>query len=188
MILSNIEFHGLPDGEVEVRPKGGIPFQLEASHREFISAFIDKLIEKKPIAVDALTKRYAKSRENKLYFEFLMVRGFIKCNFIPLDNTLDIDENGNFNTEYVICPRTGECNECGLICNCPDSTQLTAREIEVLRLITHGYDNSQISELMYLSVNTVHNHRNNLLKKLCKSNTAELVSYWYESGLNKSQQ
>ena len=102
-----------------------------------------------------------------------------------LDNHLDIDENGNMNTEFILCPRTGECIECGLICNSPANTELTDREVEVLRLIADGNDNMTIAEILYISVNTVHNHRNNILKKLGKSNTAELVRYWFENNMNK---
>lgn len=181
MILRNIEFNGLPDGEVEVRPQGENPFKLDISHRDFINEFIELLIQKRVVAFEALEKRYSKSKENQLYFDFLIVRGFIKCNFITHDNKLDIDDSGNFNTEYVLCPRTGECVECGLICNSPANTELSEREIDVLRLIKDGYDNLMIANMLYISANTVHNHRNNILKKLGKNNTAELVRYWYEN-------
>lgn len=184
-MLRSIESSGLPDGEVEIRPKGEPVYQLTPSHREFITEFIEMLRCKKPVALNALEKRYEKSKANRIYYEFLIVRGFIKCNFIVLDNHLDIDENGNFNTEFVLCPRTGECIECGLICNSPTNTDLTDREVEILRLIAEGNDNMTIAERLYISVNTVHNHRNNILKKLGKSNTAELVRYWFENNMNK---
>lgn len=184
MILKEVEFFGTPDGEVEVRMKSE-SFQLITSNRKFIGSFIEVLKSKKRIAYERLKKRYIKSKDNTHYYEFLIVRGYIKCNFIPLDNVLDIDENGNFNTEFILCPLTGECPDCGYICNSPDDTILTEREIEVLRNIAIGYTNSEIADIMYISVNTVHNHRNSILKKLCKNNTAELVRYWYESGLNK---
>lgn len=180
MTLRNIEFSGLPDGEVEVRHEGNV-FKLEAHHFDFINAFIDLLITKRVVAYKALERRYIKSKENDVYYDFLIVRGFIKCNFIVHDNKMDIDENGNFNTEFVLCPRTGECLECGVICNSPANTELSEREIDVLRLIAQGYDNVEIANQLYISANTVHNHRNNILKKLYKNNTAELVKYWYEN-------
>ena len=179
--LSNIEFIGLPDGEVEVRVSGEQPYKLEPTHREFISEFIDLLIAKRLVAFKALEKRYENSKANHRYFEFLIVRGFIKCNFIVFDNRLDIDAYGNLNTEFVLCPRTGECIECGLICNSPVNTELSDREIEVLRLIAEGMENTAIADQLYISKNTVHNHRNNILKKLGASNTADLVRYWFEN-------
>lgn len=183
MNLKNIEFNGTPDGEVEVRVEGKYSFTLQPKDREFISSFIDLLIDKQPIAYKALCKRYEKSKLNIEWYEFLIVRGYVKCNFIVLDNHLDIDENGNLNTEFILCPLTGECKECGHICNSPANTELSDREIQVLRLIKDGYDNYAIADQLYISINTVHNHRNNILKKLGKTNTAELVSYWYESGI-----
>lgn len=183
MNLRNIEFFGLPDGEVEVRVMNEPSYKLQQSHHEFIDSFIELLIQKRPVAFSALEKRYAKSKMNNTYYEFLIVRGFIKCNFIVFDNHLDIDENGNFNTEFVLCPRTGECVECGLVCNSPVNSDLSDREIDVLRLIVFGNDNNTIAETLSISSNTVHNHRNNILKKLGLNNTADMVRYWYETEL-----
>ena len=180
MILQQIEFSGLPDGEVEVRDQGKV-YQLTPQHYEFIDEFLDVLKSKRKIAYMALEKRYSKSKSNYPYYKFLMVRGFIKCNFIMFDNRMDIDENGNFNTEYVLCPRTGECVECGLICNSPANTDLSEREVQVLCKIAEGKENRIIADELYISVNTVHNHRNNILKKLGMTNTAELVRYWFEN-------
>jgi DNA-binding CsgD family transcriptional regulator len=180
MTLHNIEFSGLPEGEVEIRMEGKV-FKLEPNHRDFIVAFIQLLISKRLVALNALEKRYAKSKANTIYYEFLIVRGFIKCNFIQLDNHLDIDAAGNLNTEYVLCPRTGECHECGLICNSPANSELSDREKDVLRLIVAGCNNTEIADQLYISQNTVHNHRNNILKKLGMTNTAELVRYWFEN-------
>ncbi len=183
MILRNFEFQGLPDGEVEVREIGKATYQLTQSNHEFIDAFHALLEEKRSIALNALEKRYEKSKTNYRYWKFLIVRGFIKCNFIVFDNRLDIDDNGNLNTEFVLCPRTGECAECGLVCNSPINTELSDREIQILRLIAEGKENTTIADELYISVHTVHNHRNNILKKIGKNNTAELVSYWYKNNL-----
>ena len=182
MQLRNIEFSGLPDGEVEVRQDGKV-FTLMPFHREFIDAFIDILINKRVVAFKALEQRYIKSKANDNYYEFLIVRGFIKCNFIVHDNRMDIDDAGNLNTEYVLCPRTGECLECGIICNSPANTELSDREIDVLRLLADGFDNLEIANQLYISPSTVHNHRNNILRKLNKNNTAELVRYWFENNM-----
>lgn len=44
--------------------------------------------------------------------------------------------------------------------------KLSRRETDVLRLITEGYTNPQISELLNISANTVKSHVNNLFNKL----------------------
>ena len=43
---------------------------------------------------------------------------------------------------------------------------LSIRETEVLRLITEGYTNTQISELLFVSPNTIKTHINNIFNKL----------------------
>ena len=184
-MLTNIEFNGLPEGEVEVRIEGEKTFTLIPENRNFICEFIEILESKRPQAYIALKKRYIKSKENKLYYEFLICRGFIKCNFIMLDNKLDIDASGNFNTEFVLCPLAGECCEFGIVCNSQESTELSNREVEILRLISQGLENVEIGELLYISPHTVHNHRNNILRKLNLTNTASLVRYYFEKGLDK---
>lgn len=185
MEIRNLEFNGLPDGEVEVRHHAENTFVLTPDNRQFISHFIDVIRLRRPRAYDALRKRYIKSKENKLYYDFLVCRGFIKCNFSKLDNRLDVDDTGNFNTEFIFCPRMGECPEYGIVCNSNECSALSSREIEILRLITLGYENTDIGDILYISPNTVHNHRNNILKKLNLNNTAELVRYWFENHLEQ---
>jgi PAS domain S-box-containing protein len=46
------------------------------------------------------------------------------------------------------------------------SVKLSRREYDVLRLVTEGYTNSQISELLHISPNTVKTHVNGLFNKL----------------------
>lgn len=62
-------------------------------------------------------------------------------------------------------------------------TQLTAREIEVLRLIANEYSNPEIAEKLYISVRTVDTHRRNLLDKLGVKNTAGLVRFAIQNEL-----
>lgn len=60
---------------------------------------------------------------------------------------------------------------------------LTTREIEVLRLIGLGHTNSEIGELLALSVRTVESHRASIHRKLGLSTRAELVRYALRRGL-----
>ncbi len=60
---------------------------------------------------------------------------------------------------------------------------LTAREIEVLRLIAQGNTNMQIANILSLSVRTVESHRANIMDKLHLNNRAELVRYAHDHGL-----
>lgn len=54
---------------------------------------------------------------------------------------------------------------------------LSEREAEVLRLIALGHTNSEIGELLYLSVRTVESHRAHIQQKLRVQTRAELVRY-----------
>ena len=54
---------------------------------------------------------------------------------------------------------------------------LSAREVEVLRLIALGHTNTEIGEQLFLSVRTVETHRAHLQQKLGRTTRAELVRY-----------
>ena len=58
-----------------------------------------------------------------------------------------------------------------------DPAALTPREIEVLRLIAQGHTNSQVAEVLRLSVRTIESHRANLMGKLGLQSRVELVRY-----------
>ncbi len=60
---------------------------------------------------------------------------------------------------------------------------LTARELEILRLIVSGKSNKEIARDLGLSVNTVAVHRANIMESLGIHNTAELVVYAIKNGL-----
>jgi len=60
---------------------------------------------------------------------------------------------------------------------------LSKREIEVVRLLALGFDSVAISERLFLSVNTVNNHRKNILYKTQTENTAQLLLYAKTMGI-----
>lgn len=60
---------------------------------------------------------------------------------------------------------------------------LTAREVEVLRLIARGHTNAEVASMLSLSVRTVETHRMRILQKLRLSSRAELVGYAIEHEL-----
>jgi two-component system response regulator NreC len=61
---------------------------------------------------------------------------------------------------------------------------LSAREVEVLRLIALGHTNAEIASQLYLSVRTVESHRAHIQRKTQRSSRAELVAYAREHGLS----
>lgn len=58
---------------------------------------------------------------------------------------------------------------------------LSAREIEVIKLIADGYTNKQISTKLFLSNHTITTHRKNIMQKLGVNNTAGIVMYAVKS-------
>lgn len=59
--------------------------------------------------------------------------------------------------------------------------KLTKREKEVLILIAEGLTNIQISEKLFISIDTVDSHRKNLYTKLNVKNTAMLIRFATEN-------
>ncbi|WP_406315044.1 response regulator transcription factor [Streptosporangium sp. NBC_01639] len=67
----------------------------------------------------------------------------------------------------------------------PPVTDMTSRELEVLRLLARGYTNAEISRDLSLSESTVKSHVQNVLHKKHLRNRAGAVIYAYETGLTK---
>lgn len=59
---------------------------------------------------------------------------------------------------------------------------LSAREIEVLRLLAEGFTNKEAADILHLSINTVACHRQNIMKKLELKNTVEMTKYAIRKG------
>ena len=62
-------------------------------------------------------------------------------------------------------------------------TILSKREVEVLGLVSKGFASKEIADKLFLSVNTVNNHRQNILEKVNAVNTTEAVTYARNLGL-----
>ena len=60
---------------------------------------------------------------------------------------------------------------------------LSARELEILRLIALGHTNAEIAEQLVISVRTVESHRAHIQQKLRVSKRSELVRYALERGM-----
>jgi len=70
----------------------------------------------------------------------------------------------------------------GITSNC-DGTNLSQREIEIIRLIANGYTTAQIAETLYRSFHTIATHRKNIMKKLGIRSSPELLLYAMNNGL-----
>ena len=68
----------------------------------------------------------------------------------------------------------------------PGEPGLSPRENEILRLVAKGYTYREIAEKLFISVKTVQNHVQNILKKLQLHKRYELMRYAIRKGLDRS--
>lgn len=66
-------------------------------------------------------------------------------------------------------------------------TELTEREMDVLKLIANGYSNSQIAEELVISENTVKGHVSNILSKLHLADRTQAAVYAWQKGIVKRE-
>jgi two-component system, NarL family, response regulator LiaR len=71
----------------------------------------------------------------------------------------------------------------------PLFTELTDRELDVLKLIANGMSNSQIAEKLFISENTVKGHVSNILSKLHVADRTQVAVYAWQRGIvHRSQE
>lgn len=63
------------------------------------------------------------------------------------------------------------------------NVQLTASEIEIVRLFSQGLTSKDVAAKKFLSVHTVMTHRKNIMRKLGASNASEMIMFAIRSGL-----
>lgn len=94
---------------------------------------------------------------------------------------IDVDENWNFNFEFVGCPLRGD----KVICAPKFNSKLSDRQIEVMRMLYDGKNDSEIAEKLFISLNTVNNHRKNSFRKVGVHSMAEFMRYAMTNNLFK---
>ncbi len=66
----------------------------------------------------------------------------------------------------------------------PDVNLLSQREVEIINLIRQGQSSREIAQQLEITLKTVEVHRHNILKKLNLKNTAALVDFINNAGMN----
>lgn len=170
------ETYTTPDGEVMIVTDGEAHYQLDQHHREFIGMMIKIIGESYSDADKALREAYKASADNLYYYEFLIVRRFLKCNLGVYDSTFDYN-NEAFKFEFISCPLRGECKYDQVICNPRFNTMLSTRELQVMKLFSDNLNENQIADKLYISLNTVLNHKKSAFRKTGSHTLAEFISY-----------
>lgn len=65
-------------------------------------------------------------------------------------------------------------------------TDLTNREVEILKLIGKGYSTKELAGLLHLSQHTIYTHRKNMMKKLRVNSSTDMILAAVNLGLIKS--
>lgn len=75
-------------------------------------------------------------------------------------------------TMTLLNPSNGQSSEDNKVLS-----ELTEREIEILKLIAEGFSNKEIGDKLFISHRTVDTHRTNLMKKLDVHNIAGIIKF-----------
>jgi DNA-binding NarL/FixJ family response regulator len=63
------------------------------------------------------------------------------------------------------------------------TVNLSAREIEVIRLLSQEFKNSEIADKLFINVRTVDRHRENILRKINARNAIGIIMYAVKNNL-----
>lgn len=148
-----------------------------------VGLMLERIKELFPQAYKALCQCYEKSRMNRSYFDFLVVRRFCKCNFGNLDHTKRDVSGAVFNIERVPCPLQGECAMEGVICMPKMDSRLSDAERRVMKLVCDGKANNEIADELYLSPNTVKRHISTAYIKTRTRCRADFIKYAKDNNL-----
>ncbi len=141
-------------------------------------------------------------KEYKLIYDFRLkdVRGKYTW-FVNQMLPLELDKNGNVwlmlitydllpsrsksqtASRKVVNVRTNQIHFFAEDSKEDKKNNLTKREVEILGLLAKGMASKKIADELFLSVNTVNNHRRNILEKTKSENTAMAIKYGLSLGL-----
>lgn len=160
---------------------------VDETKTDLIQYILGKVRECYPKAYAALEEHYEKSSANIRYYQYLMARRFIKCNFAQLDATSldieDVSDDGKFNFEKVECPMRGECPYEGIICSPTFNSKLSPAELRVMKPFYDGKSKEEIAKMLYISPGVVKIHIKNAYLKLGVHEKAEFIRYAQEKNL-----
>ena len=153
--MTGMEFYFTPKGEVMITDECGTR-QLEQSNREFISEIITRMGIFWPEALEKASLEYTDRRYNIPWFEFSIVRRFLKCNFGEFDSTMD---KPKFNST------------------------LSERELSVMRSFYEGMEENAIADKYCISLETVRTHKRNAFRRIDVHSLAEFFQYARKNNL-----
>lgn len=179
-----LEFY-LYEGELWCKDDKGGNYLVDQHRIDLVEKIYNRIKEDYPEAFQALRECYKESAPNKIYYRFIMVQRFLKCNLGQLDSMAFDFDNGIINFERMDCPIRLDCKYDGVICNPIYKTSLSASEMRVGMLWYDGLSKEEIAGMLYLSPETVNNHIRSIYRKLDIHEKADFVKYVKEHNLNR---
>jgi DNA-binding NarL/FixJ family response regulator len=110
--------------------------------------------------------------------------GFV-CKDDPMTDLLAAIETVRKGQTYLSPNPTRHLVELAIGHHAPEGgrSELTRRELEILRLIAEGLSSKEIADQLHVSVRTVDSHRANMMQKLEIRKVSKLVRYAIREGL-----
>lgn len=111
-----------------------------------------------------------------------MVEHFFDCNYSAFGGDADVNHNGELgDREVVKCDIRDNCPYEGKLCQLPNN--LTRREAQVTRSIAKAMMDAEITADLFISQNTLRNHKNNIENKIGKTGKIAIAVWAEKVGL-----
>lgn len=147
-------------------------------------------------ALDKLTEKYPRLKVIMMstHFNDSYIIEFIKngaCGFISKNSDIEkivdaiqsVHELGYYYDHRVSAVMARAIRSIPAAPGLVPDTELTKREIQIIKMICHKKTNNDIARQLNLSVRTIEGHRYNISKKTNTSNTLELIEYVVQNNL-----
>ena len=108
------------------------------------------------------------------------IKQAIVCMYGGFDNSPDIKDGELQTAEYWPCPNRGTCAYEGKLCDSlrtDTGDHLTRRQIEILKLIAHGYQDKEIADILEISIGTVTTHNREIRNRTGLARKADLTRF-----------
>ncbi|MEI6852942.1 MAG: response regulator transcription factor [Bacteroidota bacterium] len=118
---------------------------------------------------------------------FLMKQNATRDELMTAINSLMAGKN-YFNTEVantIISGIKNDSNDKATGNEKQDLSDLSKRELEVLKLFANGYSNKEISDRLFISVRTVETHKTNMIGKLNLRSYVDLIKIAIKNNLSE---
>lgn len=190
--------------EPENFTENGLAFTVENYHRADLRVFNEQIfpdrlsfLKKIPPAEHVnyiFSYNYRVRNKEKKYTNILQRNCFIRSDekgnpLLSLGMVVNVDHFKNENPVIQVIDKLGSPGEASetvykkAFYLHEEDKLFTAREKEVLLWTADGFTSKEIADKLYLSENTIINHRRNMQIKSNTKNVAALISYAYRQGI-----